>query len=108
MGALEDLTAAVTAQGKQLEALAAEIAELRAKVAPTREIYTLRDLVELPESPSLKTLRNHPERQPNGGIADGYRGGQKAWTASTILGWRRQLSPRPEGEPHVVPHRAAS
>ena len=99
MGCLEDLTAAVEAQTAKIDALAAEVAELRQKVAPSREIYRLRDLAELPESPSLKVLRNHPERQPAGGVPDGYRGGAKAWYAATVAEWRRQLAPGPAAEP---------
>ena len=102
MGALEDLTAAVEAQGKQIEQLTVEISQLRQKVAPSREVYTLADLAELPEAPSLKTLRNNPSRQPNAGQPDGYRGAQKAWLAASVTAWRRELAPAPSTFPHVV------
>lgn len=95
MGVLEDLTAAVEAQSAKIDALAAEVTELRQKVAPSREIYTLADLAELPESPSLKTLRNCPDRQPNAGRPDGYHGAAKAWYRETVDLWRRLLSPDP-------------
>ena len=96
MGILEDLTAAVSSLSSRVGELAAEVSELRAKVAPAREIYTLHDLAELPESPSLKSLRNRPELQPNGGIPDGYKGSSKAWLAATVLAWRHELAPRPD------------
>jgi hypothetical protein len=96
VGLLEDLVARIEAQSVKIDALASEVAELRQKVVPSREIFTLRDVAALPESPSLKVLRNNPSRQPNGGQADGYRGSQKCWTAATVENWRRQLSPRPD------------
>ncbi|MGD0728182.1 MAG: hypothetical protein ABSB63_21870 [Spirochaetia bacterium] len=96
MGALEDLTAAVSSLSSRVGELAAEVAELRAKVAPSREVYTLHDLAELPESPSLKSLQNRRELQPNGGQADGFRGSQKAWYRATVEAWRRELAPRPD------------
>jgi hypothetical protein len=99
VGLLEDLASSITAQSAKIEALSAQIAELRAKVAPQREIYTLSDLAELPESPSLKTLRNNPDRQPNAGQPDGYRGAAKAWRRETVEAWRRQLAPRPDSTP---------
>lgn len=102
MGVLEDLVSAIEAQSAKIDALAAEVGQLREKVAPSREIFTLRDIAALPESPSLHTLRNNPGRQPNGGQADGYRGTQKAWYRQTVDGWRRSLAPRPEVAPHVL------
>jgi hypothetical protein len=102
MGILEDISARLETQSAKIEMLRIEIAELREKVAPQRQVFTLHDLVELPESPSLKTLRNHPERQPNAGQPDGYRGTAKAWYRSSVETWRRQLSPAPDSTPHVV------
>ncbi len=99
MGILESMAAAIETQTAKINALAAEVAELRQKVAPAREIYTLRALSELPESPSLKSLYNRPELQPRGGVPDGYRGGAKAWYAATVAEWRRQLAPGPAAEP---------
>jgi hypothetical protein len=107
VGILEDLVGRIETQSVKIDALAAEIAELRAKVAPSREIWTLADLAELPESPSLKTLRNCTARQPNGGVPDGFRGAQKAWYAETVLAWRRQLSPRPDTAPRVLQREAS-
>lgn len=106
-GILEELAEAIHAQGRQLEALTAEVSQLREKVQPTRTVYMLRDLVELPEAPSLKTLRNCPERQPNGGQPDGFKGTQKAWYRETVEAWRRNLAPRPDG-PQLCAVRRAS
>ncbi len=89
-GVLEDLAAA-------LADLRAELAALRENRLPTREVYTLADLAELPEAPCIKTLRNNPGRQPNYGKPDGYVGTRKAWHRETVEAWRRQLSPAPEG-----------
>lgn len=108
MGVLEDLLATIETQTAKIDALAAEVAALREKVAPTREIYALHDLAELPESPSLKTLRNNPARQPNGGQPDGYRAGQRCWYRETVETWRRQLSPRSDSMPRVIQRREAS
>lgn len=108
MGILEDLLAAIEALSKKIDALTSEVAQLRQKVAPQREIYTLRDLAELPESPRLKTLRNNPARQPNGGQPDGYKGAAKCWYAETVLTWRRKLSPGPDASHGLGLHRAAS
>jgi hypothetical protein len=107
-GILEELAEAIHSQSRQLEALTAAVSQLREKVQPTREIYTLRDLAERPEAPGLKTLRNCPDRQPNAGQPDGYRGAQKCWYAETVLAWRRQLSPRPGTSRRIDLHRAAS
>ena len=110
-GVLEDLKAAVEVQSAMIDALTREVAALREKIQPQREVFGLRDLAELPESPSLKVLRNHPERQPNHGLADGYRGASKCWRAETVLAWRRELMPGPSGAPqsglHIVQEREA-
>lgn len=108
MPILEDLLLAVETQSAKIDLLREEVRELQQKVAPSREIFTLRDLAELPEAPSLKTMRNRPELQPNRGQADGYRGAQKAWRAETVEAWRRQLSPLPETAfPHLIQQRRA-
>ena len=101
MGVFEDLLATLQAQGEKIDALAGEVRQLRAKIEPAREVYTLADLAELPESPSLKSLRNHPERQPNGGVADGYRGQAKCWLRPTVEAWRRELQPAPADAPRL-------
>lgn len=87
-----------------VEALSAKIDIIERRVLPARETYTLVELAELPEAPSLKTLRNNPARQPNHGKEDGYRGGRKAWHRETVEKWRRQLSkyPEPRGKPGDV------
>ncbi len=102
MGILEDLAAAIEAQSRKIEQLTAAVAELREKVLPQREVYTLRDLAELPEAPALHTLRNSPARQPNRGQADGYKGAQKAWRRATVEAWRRELTPGPSAAPRLV------
>lgn len=97
MGAIEALQAAVEAQSTVIASLTTEVMQLREKIEPTRETYTLADVAALPESPSLKTLRNYPARQPNYGKPDGYVGSRKAWYRETVEAWRRQLSPAPGG-----------
>lgn len=96
-GAIEQLTALVEAQTATLAGLADLVRGLSDRINPTRETYTLADLAVLPESPSLKTLRNNPDRQPNGGVPDGYAGSKKAWRRETVEAWRRQLSKSPLG-----------
>lgn len=81
---IEALTAVV-------EALTEKVEALERLVLPIRESYTLAELAELPEAPSLKTLQNNPARQPNCGKPDGLRGGKKAWRRETVEKWRRQL-----------------
>jgi hypothetical protein len=104
----EDILSTLEAQSAKIDALAAEVAQLRAKVEPAQEIYSLRDLAELPGSPSLSSLRNRPELQPHGGIPDGYRGSLKSWYRETVESWRRQLSPGPDVPPRLGLHKAAS
>ena len=98
-GAIEDLTAAVAAQAERLAELSVVVLALSEKVSPHRETYTLADVAELPEAPSLKTLRNNQARQPRGGVPDGYIGSKKAWHRETVEAWRRELShePQPRG-----------
>ena len=97
MGLLEEIAASLQALVSRVDALAGEVAELRAKIQPSREIWTLKNLADLPESPSYKTLLNNPSRQPRGGIPDGYRGSARCWYASTVQAWRRELAPAPSG-----------
>lgn len=95
MGILEELRDEVRTLNESIGKQAAEIAALREKIQPGREVYRLKDLVELPEAPALKTLRNNPARQPRGGVPDGYAGREKAWRRDTVLEWRRQLAENP-------------
>ncbi len=97
MSELEQLTALV-------EAISVKIDAIERRVLPVRETYTLEELAELPEAPSLKTLRNNPARQPNRGKEDGFRGGRKAWHRETVERWRQQLSkyPEPRGKPAAI------
>jgi hypothetical protein len=114
-GALEDLTAAVQAQGEQIAALTAQLDELAKKIQPRRAVWTLKDLAELPESPSIKTLYNwrskSPEKLPGHGKPDGFtRDSLAGWLDETVQAWRRQLMPMPfaiRGNPDIGKHRSA-
>ena len=97
MGVLESIAEKQDALAAAIAELGGVVAALSEKITPTREVYTLRDLAELPESPSLKTLRNNQARQPNHGKPDGYRGREKCWTRETVEAWRRELSAAPAG-----------
>lgn len=94
-GLLEAIAEKLEAQAAAITELGGVVAALTEKIAPARESYSLRDLAELPDSPPLATLRSHPERQPNGGEPDGYRGREKRWRRSTVEKWRRELSAAP-------------
>jgi hypothetical protein len=96
-GALESLAEKVEAQAAAIAELGGIVAALAEKIVPTREIFSLRDVAELPESPPLATLRSHPARQPNHGKPDGYRGREKCWRRETVSAWRRELSAAPAG-----------
>jgi len=89
---IERLTAAV-------EALVTKVEAIERRVLLFRETFTLEELTELPEAPSLATLRNNPDRQPNRGVPDGFRGKKKAWRRETVEAWRRNLdsTPSPRG-----------
>jgi hypothetical protein len=92
MGILEEISAKVDTLISSSAQLRAEVELLREKVAPALEVYTLRDLAALPGSPSVKTLRNNPHRQPRHGEPDGFKGREKAWKRETVEEWRRKLT----------------
>lgn len=96
-GILESFAEKIDAQAAAIAELGGVVAALAEKIEPTRQVYTLTDIAALPESPSLKTLRNNQARQPNGGKPDGYRGREKCWHRETIDAWRRELSAAPAG-----------
>jgi FtsZ-binding cell division protein ZapB len=103
-GLFEDLQAAVAAQTKTIAELALAVEGLKEKIAPTREVFTLREIAELPEAPSLKSLQNWrstaPWKLPGHGRPDGYsRNGLAAWRRETVEAWRRELAPSPFGRP---------
>jgi len=96
-GLLESIAEKQDVLAAAIAELGGVVAALSEKVEPTRQIYSLADLAALPESPSLKTLRNNQARQPNGGKPDGYRGREKCWHRETVEAWRRELSAAPAG-----------
>jgi hypothetical protein len=97
MGVLEAIAEKQDVLAAAIAELGGVVAALSEKITPSREIYTLHDLATLPESPSLKTLRNNQARQPNGGKPDGYRGREKCWLRETVEAWRRELASTPAG-----------
>jgi hypothetical protein len=91
MGLLEDVALKLDTLLAETVALKTEIAALHDRVMPDREIFTLRNIAALPGSPSLKTLRNCPDRQPKHGQPDGYAGREKAWRRETVEAWRGKI-----------------
>lgn len=92
MNILDEIAGKIEALSVSNEQLRQEVALLREKVAPAMEVYTLRDLAALPGSPSVKTLRNNPDRQPRHGEPDGFKGREKAWKRETVEEWRCKLT----------------
>jgi hypothetical protein len=92
MGILEEISEKVDTLISSNTQLRAEVELLREKVSPALEVYTLRDLAALPGSPSIKTLRNNPARQPRHGEPDGFKGREKAWKRETVEEWRGKLT----------------
>jgi hypothetical protein len=102
-GLLESIAEKQDVLAAAIAELGGVVAALSEKVEPVRQVYSLADLAALPESPSLKTLRNNQARQPKGGKdrkagePDGYRGREKCWYRETVEAWRRELASAPAG-----------
>jgi hypothetical protein len=110
MGILEELRDEVHALNEKIEKQNAEIMELREKIQPSREVYTLKDLADLPGVVSLKALQNYrrsaPQRLPGHGKPDGFaHNGEAAWRRETVMAWLAELAPNPFGRGRGRPMR---
>ncbi len=99
---LEELRDEVRALAEKIEKQGTEIAQLREKIRPSLETYTLRQLAELPGVPKLKSLQNYrrsaPDRLPGRGRPDGFaHNGEAAWRRETVMAWLAELAPSPFG-----------
>lgn len=76
---------------KELQGLRSDIEEIKTKINPKQELYTLMEACTL-KGVSYGTLSNkaYAHLKPNGGMPDSIVCGRERWTWESIQPWLRQ------------------